>query len=211
MADVGSALPDSVPAVKFSVGEESVSVEVDSLLAQEGQGDAPPRSSSRFKVAKVEFVNEPEEETDGRSTPASPATPPPRENGVVRDGARGCVSERLNSESTSTSCSPHPTDATYSYDTHNLKTFGHNTLETLPHVDHYRNLLSATGAMRKRPTLLELHEQDKDVSSGLNLLDFDYTWPYVKGITTEKRRPNCSLNKKIVASQPQNKIVELLT
>lgn len=44
-----------------------------------------------------------------------------------------------------------------SYDTHQ-KTFGHNTLETLPHADHYRNLLSATGHIRKRPTLLELHE-----------------------------------------------------
>jgi len=43
------------------------------------------------------------------------------------------------------------------YDTHQ-KTFGHNTLETLPHADHYRNLLSATGHIRKRPTLLELHE-----------------------------------------------------
>jgi len=45
-----------------------------------------------------------------------------------------------------------------SYDTQCQKTFGHNTLETLPHADHYRNLLSATGHIRKRPTLLELHE-----------------------------------------------------
>jgi len=44
------------------------------------------------------------------------------------------------------------------YDTQCQKTFGHNTLETLPHADHYRNLLSATGQIRKRPTLLELHE-----------------------------------------------------
>jgi len=44
------------------------------------------------------------------------------------------------------------------YDTQCQKTFGHNTLETLPHADHYRNLLSATGHIRKRPTLLELHE-----------------------------------------------------
>ena len=70
-----------------------------------------------------------------------------------------CLSE------TDTSASP-PNTAGYdgqsfTYDTHNLKTFGHNTLETLPHLDHYRNLLSATGAMRKRPTLLELHEHEK--------------------------------------------------
>ena len=160
MADAADALHESAqPVVKFSVGEESVSLDVESPLGNEGQGDAPPRSASRFKVAKVEFVDEPASETDERTTPASPGTPPPRENGVVRDGA-----DRLNSESTSTSCSPHLTDGTYTYDTHNLKTFGHNTLETLPHLDHYRNLLSATGAMRKRPTLLELHEQDKDVS-----------------------------------------------
>ena len=39
-------------------------------------------------------------------------------------------------------------------------TFGRNTLETLPHADHYRNLLTSTIgiSMRKRPTLLELHE-----------------------------------------------------
>ena len=45
--------------------------------------------------------------------------------------------------------------------TTNHKTFGRNTLETLPNIDHYRNLLSATGAMKKRPTLLELLEYDK--------------------------------------------------
>lgn len=53
----------------------------------------------------------------------------------------------------------------YSYDTtQGQKTFGRNTLETLPHVDHYRNWLSTTGTTRKRPTLLELHEQDMTVS-----------------------------------------------
>jgi len=44
------------------------------------------------------------------------------------------------------------------YDTQHQKTFGHNTLDALPHADHYRNLLSAVGHIRKRPTLLELHE-----------------------------------------------------
>lgn len=47
-------------------------------------------------------------------------------------------------------------------------TFGHNTLETLPHADHYRNILSASGGcrlqgIRQRPTLMELHEQDAQV------------------------------------------------
>ena len=44
------------------------------------------------------------------------------------------------------------------YDTQGQRTFGRNTLETLPHIDHYRNLLTTTGVMRKRPTLLELHD-----------------------------------------------------
>lgn len=51
------------------------------------------------------------------------------------------------------------------------KTFGHNTLETLPHADHYRNILSASGhcrldGRRQRPTLMELHEQDIQVRMG---------------------------------------------
>ena len=49
------------------------------------------------------------------------------------------------------------------YDSQCQKTFGHNTLETLPHADHYRNILSATGHIRKRPTLLELHELELTV------------------------------------------------
>ena len=41
----------------------------------------------------------------------------------------------------------------------NHKTFGKYTTEFLPHVDHYRNLLSATNALKSRPTLAELHEE----------------------------------------------------
>ncbi|XP_064608218.1 solute carrier family 12 member 2-like [Liolophura sinensis] len=57
-----------------------------------------------------------------------------------------------------------PTNTYVGYDTHNLKTFGHNTHEALPHVDHYRNLLSstATHALKARPTLDELHEEKED-------------------------------------------------
>ena len=46
---------------------------------------------------------------------------------------------------------------------HNLG-YGQNTLDTLPHADHYRNVMTATGVLRKRPTLLELHEIDAAVS-----------------------------------------------
>ncbi|XP_022331098.2 solute carrier family 12 member 2-like isoform X2 [Crassostrea virginica] len=57
-----------------------------------------------------------------------------------------------------------PTD-TYGYnnscETH-MKTFGKNTVEAIPHVDHYRNLLSATAALKSRPTLAELHEEKEE-------------------------------------------------
>jgi len=63
-------------------------------------------------------------------------------------------------------------DGISSYDTQGQKTFGRNTLETLPHIDHYRNLLSTTGGMRKRPTLLELH--DIEVAEAADqLLNYD--------------------------------------
>lgn len=42
------------------------------------------------------------------------------------------------------------------------KTFGRDTQEALPHVDHYRNLMSAITAMKQRPTLTELHEEQVD-------------------------------------------------
>ena len=64
-------------------------------------------------------------------------------------------------EAKANGATPHSPTHSYmaqTYDTHNLKTFGHDTLETLPNVDHYRNLLSATGMMKKRPTLAELHD-----------------------------------------------------
>ena len=62
------------------------------------------------------------------------------------------------SETAPSSCDDRHTIGSGSATVHYEKTFGHNTLETLPHADHYRNLLSATGHIRKRPTLLELHE-----------------------------------------------------
>lgn len=108
--------------------------------SQLNSDDAQQRNSSRFKVAKVEFVVEdsshPEEEEEGH------AYPPAYDDGIS------------------------------SYDTQGQKTFGRNTLETLPHIDHYRNLLSTTGGMRKRPTLLELH--DIEVAEAADqLLNYD--------------------------------------
>lgn len=102
---------------------------------QLGSDDAQQRNPSRFKVAKVEFVvDEPKDQEDEEQDPGNHAYPPAYDDGIS------------------------------SYDTQGQKTFGRNTLETLPHIDHYRNLLSTTGGMRKRPTLLELHDIEVAVS-----------------------------------------------
>lgn len=39
------------------------------------------------------------------------------------------------------------------------KTYGKDSHEALPHVDHYRNLLTAMTNIKSRPTLYELHEE----------------------------------------------------
>jgi len=77
------------------------------------------------------------------------------------------VTENSADSPTTFSVAPHDTyghnqNSYTAYGTH-LKTFGKNTTEALPHVDHYRNLLSATSALKSRPTLEELHEEKDDI------------------------------------------------
>ena len=104
-------------------------------------------STHRFQVAKVEF----EDESGNKSKSH-------KRNGSVTDHAEP--------DSTSATFSQPDDSTTYgnyqnSYTAYgtNLKTFGKNTTEAIPHVDHYRNLLSATSALKSRPTLAELHEE----------------------------------------------------
>lgn len=115
-------------------------------------------SSHRFQVAKVEFKTEDENNS--------------QEEDVVRNGsltgAAGDTEAAEPGEQTSPSFTL-PTDTygntqnSYSaYGTH-LKTFGKNTTEAIPHIDHYRNLLSATSPLKTRPTLAELHEEKDDL------------------------------------------------
>ena len=102
-------------------------------------------SVSRFKVAKVGFA--------GCEEPAG------EEDASGDQPLNIDCSAKLAPDQISPPNSPlTDRDLTYT-DTHNLKTFGHNTHEALPHEDHYRNLLSATHALRSRPTLEELHGQ----------------------------------------------------
>lgn len=108
-------------------------------------------STHRFHVAKVEFV----EENDNKS------------NQEPKTGGEDAMSNGStvdNADATSATFSlPNDTyganqNSYTAYGT-NLKTFGKNTTEAIPHVDHYRNLLSATSPLKSRPTLAELHEE----------------------------------------------------
>ena len=157
---------DPKASVKFAISDEVPAKNKDSktgTVVSNGKG----KSSSRFKVAKVEFVDEKAEtslhEDEGNANALNGAGGDTPENSVDRDKPkRTRTSSRQESIcSVEGPTSPNDTYTGQTYDTRNLKTFGRNTLETLPHLDHYRNVLSATGGIRKRPTLLELHEQEK--------------------------------------------------
>ncbi|KAK3594337.1 hypothetical protein CHS0354_026214 [Potamilus streckersoni] len=101
-------------------------------------------SVSRFHVAKVDFTDE---------------------NIVIQDDSNKNVDNGSvmgdGIDSPSATFSVGFSDGSYdtaAYGT-NHKTFGKNTVEAIPHMDHYRNLLSATAALKTRPTLAELHEE----------------------------------------------------
>ena len=116
------------------------------------------RDTSRFRI---EFVDENTDDSGGR----------PQDNDDD-DGRHGTTGNGGNTNG-------HGGGHYSSYDTtQGQKTFGRNTLETLPHVDHYRNLLSATGVIRKRPTLLELHELDVAVSVGF-IKTYAHSWDLI--------------------------------
>ena len=128
---LGHDVADTAPAAA------AIATAVAPVAQNAGDDGDKQKSTKEFKVTKVGF------DVGGDA---------PGDHDATTDGD-------VNSKVTS----PHsPTNSymTQNYDTHNLKTFGQDTLETLPNMDHYRNLLSATGHMRKRPTLAELHDLD---------------------------------------------------
>lgn len=57
----------------------------------------------------------------------------------------------------------------YYYDTHTntyyLRTFGHNTMDAVPRIDHYRHTVAQLGEKLLRPSLAELHDELEKVSS----------------------------------------------
>ncbi|OXB75699.1 UNVERIFIED_CONTAM: hypothetical protein H355_016216 [Colinus virginianus] len=59
----------------------------------------------------------------------------------------------------------------YYYDTHTntyyLRTFGHNTMDAVPRIDHYRHTAADLGEKLIRPSLAELHDELDKVDSSL--------------------------------------------
>ncbi|OWF48421.1 solute carrier family 12 member 2-like isoform X2 [Mizuhopecten yessoensis] len=112
-------------------------------------------STSRFQVDRVNSVTD---DPDDVNNTVDDAESPAHRN---KDDSR----QSFESPTFGSSPPVSPTDTYASHNSFsnpyetNFKTFGRYTTEALPHMDHYRNLLSATTAMKSRPTLAELHEE----------------------------------------------------
>lgn len=109
------------------------------------------RTSSRFQVDKVEndgdSAKEQNEEVDTADLFVTP--------GAVQRGVQfKFVAGKDETSDTQTSGNAG------SYATANFKSFQNiQTIEKIPNVDHYRNILSMQGAIAARPTLEQLHDE----------------------------------------------------
>ncbi|XP_069138674.1 solute carrier family 12 member 2-like isoform X2 [Argopecten irradians] len=151
MADISM---QTVPTVTFKEGACEKDLRVNgNNTPKETMRKIP--STSRFQVDRVNSISEVPDDVNNHVDDAdSPVF-------TNKDDSRQPY------ESPVFGCSQ-PVSPTDTYVSHNsfsnpyetnFKTFGKYTTEALPHMDHYRNLLSATTAMKSRPTLAELHEE----------------------------------------------------
>lgn len=147
--------------VRFSLSgvDLGASRETDSNSSTDDLSAAARLGRARFKVARVEVVDE---NADGESGGK-------RSSENTLDVGKGLGEEedeeaQLSHQSSSSRGALPVDDGGATYKDAGHKSFDHNTLESLPHVDHYRNMLTVTGGLvRKRPTLMELHDIDMQV------------------------------------------------
>ena len=117
--------------------------------------DTPDEVPDAEKPADLSVVKE--DDTSGeantpRRASLQPPTAPVRARHVsVQSNGDNTVSFERDNENSITH------DTYRKFDTTNLKTFGRNTHEAIPHMDFYRQTTSAPAY--KRPTLEELHEE----------------------------------------------------
>ncbi|XP_067425361.1 solute carrier family 12 member 2 isoform X2 [Emydura macquarii macquarii] len=120
-----------------------------------GQGGAAAKGSEEAKGRfRVNFVDP----SAGDESPAEPGGGP--EGGSVSFQNGG---DTVLSEGSLHSGGHHH----YYYDTHTntyyLRTFGHNTMDAVPRIDHYRHTAAELGEKLIRPSLAELHDElDKE-------------------------------------------------
>ncbi|XP_067886281.1 solute carrier family 12 member 2 isoform X1 [Heterodontus francisci] len=126
---------------------------------------AAEEAKGRFRV---NFVDPASDEPPPSSAPPSGSASsshgqqqqPPSEsmNGYPQNGDTMLSEGSLHSAGTATH---------HYYDTHSntyyLRTFGHNTIDAVPRIDHYRNTVAQLGEKLIRPSLAELHDElDKE-------------------------------------------------
>ena len=140
MSDSGSDAP-SVDAQTLQAGNKSIVTQgsksevVISVPDEALPGPEGGRGGRRASRYKVEFADDPNSRADIEI--------PTKEHDGGRRDSNG-----------------HPPPYTPYHHVEGYDQLGNLTLEALPHADHYRDLVSTANAMRKRPTLLELHELD---------------------------------------------------
>ena len=120
-------------------------------------------STSRFQVARVDFAENVDTKDAEPDTNHSNHDNKETDGNHV-DGHRDSINVYIDTTS------PNATYQSVNATT-NHKTFGKYTTEALPHMDHYRNLLSATNALKSRPTLAELHEEKVNSKDFLLILE----------------------------------------
>lgn len=171
--EVSASEPDSRPANRFEVlrvRQQSVST------------DQPADTHQMTDTLAAPIDGESSLESDGEKAETPAADEAPSTTGVRKLSVQlqppvppvraRHVSVQSNGDTT-TSLDHDPNNSithdTYrKFDTTNLKTFGRNTHEAIPHMDFYRQTTSAPGAY-KRPTLDELHEEKVSKAVSLRL------------------------------------------
>lgn len=114
------------------------------------ESDGPPEYSEFSKAAEGTSEDLVDNE-DGK--PAAPKD----QLEVKPQGKVRHVSMKSNGDTTTSLDHDTDHDTYRKFDTHNLKTFGKNTHEAIPHLDFYRQ--TGENPQYKRPTLDQLHEE----------------------------------------------------
>ncbi|CAD5117849.1 DgyrCDS6594 [Dimorphilus gyrociliatus] len=118
------------------------------------------KPKSRFKVEQVNELSSENRKNEWSEKPLSFAA-----KRLINSQSRP---RQISTSSSSPPLSPNLNAENNSYDTANAKNANLNTLETLPHVDHYRNLFSANAVnLKKRPTLVQLREMQEEYDAGV--------------------------------------------